>query len=139
MKFKLILLITLCLFFSCTKKSVKTSHTEIEKIRLVPAGVKPADTKMNVVIECDPVTNQPKPIHQEFKSDKSSTTLDLKGNNLVVETIHDTVYVQVPCIDKVITDKSEKKKTVIPWWIYAGVGLITVIQLLRWYFPTPRN
>lgn len=124
MKSKIILLITMCLFFSCTKKSVKTLHTEIEKVRLVPVGIKPSDTKMNVTIKCDPVTNKPIPVHQEFKSDNTSTALDLQDTILIIKITHDTVYVQLPCIDKTTTDESTTKKTVLPWWIYAiAVGL----------------
>jgi hypothetical protein len=134
MKSKLILLFTLCLLFACTKKSVKTSYTETEKIRLVPVGVKPADSKMNVVIKCDPVTNMPIPVNQEFKTDQTKTTIDLQGNNLIVETIYDTIFVKVPCLDKIIKSQSDTKKTVWPWWLYAALiacALAIVWNVLR--------
>jgi hypothetical protein len=76
----------------------------------------------------------PIPVNQEFKTDQTKTTIDLQGNNLIVETIYDTIFVKVPCLDKTIKSQSETKKTVWPWWLYAALiagALAIVWNVLR--------
>jgi hypothetical protein len=141
-----LILLMLLIVMGC--KTIRSdSRTEIKDSsivritpRWVPVGVPERRLDVNMKIECDPVTNKPKPVTQAFKGDKTSgaINLDAQGNltgNVTCDSLQHLVEVRDSTITRLRFEKTAEVKTIIKevyktYWFDQVARTIAIICIL---------
>jgi len=113
----ILILLTLIAFTSCSKKVITSTHvkdsTHIElKPRIVMKDIPAATVSTTRIIDCDEVTNKPKPMKFKAKSKSANVEGEIKADGtLEVTGGCDSLQVAVEVMDKEITRLREEKTT----------------------------
>lgn len=150
----LITILAIVVLFGCSRKTVSTTSITTEKdstyVKETPRDVEVKIQRDTVTIteyiECDSVTNKPKPISIKKTSTRASIKIDIAPDGQLTATSGcDSLKTIIQALDKEIhrvTQKETKETTVtdkgrvFPWWGWLLVGFllgIIVMLILKVY------
>lgn len=133
-----LMMVLLLVAVGCSRKatpSVTTEVTDSTYTKEIPRPFivrLPGDTvRITRLIECDPVTNKPRPFKAAKKSGRASEQAELKANGeLTVTGTCDSLNKVIQTMDKEIYRlRTEKKKIVQPEYLTRDFD-----KVCRWYF-----
>lgn len=134
----ILLLISLVLLFglfaACNRKLASTTDTKIvikdsisyKETVSFDTVIIPADTLVTTyTVECDSITNKPKPIYIQSKGKRSSNNIQISNNGILTSTVN--------CdeLQKIITSKSRE----IAIWKALAYTKDNHEVRLQWYIP----
>lgn len=145
----LIIIFSIVALFSCSRKTVSTTSVTTEKdstyvkeiSRDVEVKIERDTVTITEFIECDSVTNKPKPIKIKKSSTRASINIDISSDGKLTATSEcDSLNAIIEVKDREIhrlTQKETKETTItdktrrFPWWGFLLIGfLLGVIVML---------
>ena len=116
MRFTLIIAVIVILFTACSKK-ITTTQTTIkdstiikETVRLDTVRIKGDTVRVTHMIDCDSLTNKPKPFKINKRSGRASANVEVKADgSLQVEAVCDSLEKIVALMDREIFRLRQEK------------------------------